>query len=975
VEQIEASISNLPRGIVHGRSETIGIRATSVLEEGRSERVWLPISNRNVSPCATVADRVRRTKDLPTVFPVFKWRRPMKCPACGFTGTGGMTVCGKCGTPLIDASLDCETAISAARAANGSGRQALGVSPVAYVEQGLTRFLGRESELELLLSSFEQCKSGKGQVFSIVGQAGIGKSRLLYEFRKALAGENVTFLEGNCHPHGKEMPYYPVIDILRSSFCIESGDKDSAIRAKVSRGLKALEVDEEWCLPYILELLSVANSGIENMAAGHEAIRDRILQSLKLIVLKGSEVRPVVLAVEDWQWTDKTSEEASEHLLRSIEAARVLIIFSYRPKVNNWSTIPYHTEVKLNGLSDRDALVMTADLLRTKKLDRDLKELVLQNTKGVPFFIEEFTGFLNNLKIVERKSDRCHLKRDIKEMRVPLTIQDVIMSRVNSLPASAKEVLLAGAAAGRQFDYQLIARVMALPDYELVSRLSILRYSGLLYERGTAPVSTYIFKHALIQDACYRSLNEGDCRQYHEKIARGLEDCSPETANERPESLAHHLTEAGLLDRAIPYWQKAAEVAVRRSANVEAAGHLKKALKLLARLPENSETARKEFDLQIALGPALMAIKGYADPDVQGAYAKARTLCRRLGDALAYFDVLRGLWGVYIMRAELQNALELGRQCLALAEHEQNPAFSLWGHQMVGQTATHLGDLTSAQEHFDRAISMYDVSKRRTQRALQDPGVACLSYNAVILWLLGYPQQALEATNKAVELARSLSHPFSLAYALGIGSLLCHLRRKTPETFEYAEEARHLGSGQGILYWSSVGGVLGAWALTEQGESREAIVRARRALSDYSATGSVLMRPYWLALLAGALAKEGKAEEAMQVLADAQAIVEASGERWCEAELHRLMGELLLLKSASNFVQAEACFERALDTAREQRARSFEMRTAISLSRLWKGTGKAKQGHKLLAKLYGSFTEGFDTPDLIDARILLDQLK
>lgn len=899
----------------------------------------------------------------------------MKCPECGFRRPKGIKFCGKCGAQFHETFVGRRTANPNVPVDRGKSHPCVGFSSMPVREEGLTRLLGRQTELELLRKCYEQCRAGEGQVFSIVGEAGIGKSRLLYEFRKSLANENVTFLEGNCHPYGKEMPYYPLIDVLRTNFCIDAGDKDFQIKEKVRSGLRVLGVHEGSCLPYLLELLLVEDSGIEKIAEGYEATKNGIFQALKLVVLKGSELRPVVLAVEDWHWSDKTSGEASEHLLRSIGSARVLLIFSYRPLVNNWSAIPYHSQVTLNGLSNRDTLIMTTDLLGAKKLDRDLKELVLQNTRGVPFFIEEFIGFLNNLKIVEKRGDKCHLTGNVKETPVPLTIQDVIMSRVNALPVSAREVLLAGAVAGRQFDYQLIARVTGLPDYELMSRLSILRYAGLLYERGTSSHSTYVFKHALIQEACYRSLNQPDCRKYHEKIAQVLEQHSPETASEHPESLGHHLTEAGLLDQAIPYWQKAAEVAVRRSANVEAVGHLKRALELLSRIPENSETARTELDLQIALGPALMAIKGYTDPDVQEAYAKARTLCQQLGDASGLFEVLRGLWGVYIMRAELQNALELGKQCLALAEHEQSPAFFLWGHQMVGQTATHLGDLISAQEHLDQAIGMYDIRKRRTHRALQDPGVACLSYKAPVLWLLGYPEQALAASKKAVALARSLSHPFSLAYALGVGALVCQFCRKPLETFEYAEAARNLGSEQGMLYWSAVGGIVGPWALIERGETRGAIARTRQALADYAATGSFLMRPYWLALLAEALAKEGDVEEGINVLARAEAIVETSGERLCEAELQRLMGELLLAASASNFAQGEACFQRALDTARRQGAKSFELRAALSLSRLWKGQGKDQEASRLLGKVYNSFTEGFDTPDLIDAKTLLDLLK
>jgi predicted ATPase len=899
----------------------------------------------------------------------------MKCPECGFRRAKGIRFCGKCGAQFHETFVGRRTANPNVPVDRGKSHSFVGISSMPVRAEGLTRLLGRQSELELLRKRYEQCRAGEGQVFSIVGEAGIGKSRLLYEFRKSLANENVTFLEGNCHPYGKEMPYYPLIDVLRTNFRIDAGDKDFQIKEKVRSGLRVLGAHEGSCLPYLLELLLVEDSGIEKIAAGYEATKNGIFQALKLIVLKGSELRPVVLAVEDWHWSDKTSGEASEHLLRSIGSARVLLIFSYRPLVNNWSAIPYHSQVTLNGLSNRDTLIMTTDLLGAKKLDRDLKDLVLQNTRGVPFFIEEFIGFLNNLKIVEKKGDRCHLTGNVKETSVPHTIQDMIMSKVNSLPVSAREVLLAGAVAGRQFDYQLIARVTGLPDYELMSRLSILRYAGLLYERGTSSLSTYVFKHALIQEACYRSLNQADCRKYHERIAQALEQYSPETATEHPESLGHHLTEAGLPDQAIPYWQKAAEVAVRRSANVEAVGHLKRALELLAKLPQNSDTRRKELNLQIALGPALMAIKGYTDPDVQEAYAKARTLCQRLGDTAGLFAVLRGLWGVHIMRAELQTALELGKQCLALAERERNPALLLWSHQMVGQTATHLGDLASARDQFDQGISLYDSQKRRAPRALQDPGVACLSYKAVILWLLGYPKQSVETTSKAVALARDLSHPFSLLYALGVGALVYHLSRKTREVLEYAEEARILGRDHGMSYWSAVGGILKAWSLTALGEKHDAVARSRQALADYSVTGSALMQPYWIALLTEALVKEGDIQEGIKVLTKVEAIVETSGERWCEAELHRLKGELLLSVSASNFDQAETCFRRALNTARRQRAKSFELRAALGLSRLWKTQGKGQEAYRMLAKVYNSFTEGFDALDLIDAKALLDRLK
>jgi predicted ATPase len=884
-----------------------------------------------------------------------------------------MKFCGKCGAEFNETSVGRRRAKSNVPVAHEKSGSSLGVCSMPVGEEGLTRLLGRQSELELLRKRYERCRAGEGQVFSIVGEAGIGKSRLLYEFRKSLANEDVTFLEGHCHPYGKEMPYYPLIDVLRLNFRIETGDKDFQIKEKVRSGLRVLGVHDASYLPYLLELMSVEDSGIEKIAAGHEATRNGIIQSLKLVVLKGSELRPVVLAVEDWHWSDKTSEEASEHLLRSIESARVLLIFSYRPLVNNWSTIPYHSQVTLKGLSNRDTLIMTADLLGAKKLDRDLKELVLHNTRGVPFFIEEFIGFLNNLKIVEKMGDKCHLTGGVKDTPVPLTIQDVIMSRVNSLPASAREVLLAGAVAGRQFDYQLIARVTALPDYELMSRLSILRYAGLLYERGTSSLSTYVFKHALIQEACYRSLSQADCRKYHERIAQALEQYSPETTNEHPESLGHHLTEAGLLDRAIPYWQKAAEVAVRRSANVEAVSHLKRALELLATLPENSETRQRELDLQIALGPALMAIEGYAAPEVEKVYSRALHMCQGLGETPQMFTILRGLWGFYIVRSQLETAHELGKRCLALARRIRKTPLVIWAYYAAGMTLFHQGELASALEHFDRGIALYDVGKRHFHRALQDPGVACLSYRALTQWILGYPDQALKTCHQAVTLARKLVHPFSMVYALSIGALVHQFCGKTRQTRERAEAANAICEEHGIPYWFAWGPVLRGWAVTAQGQTQEGIQQIRQGLAAYSATGAEIARPLFLSLLAEAYLQAGQAPDGFAVVAEALDGVRRTGDRFGEPELHRLKGELLWETSSTNYGEVETCFQQALEVSCLQNARSFELRAAMSLSRLWQKNGKSAEARELLAGVYGRFTEGFDSHDLKQARSMLDQ--
>jgi predicted ATPase len=642
--------------------------------------------------------------------------------------------------------------------------------------------------------------------------------------------------------------------------------------------------------------------------------------------------------------------------------------------LDNWGIWPRHTQLVLNSLSDQDTLAMTADLLGAKKLDRDLRELVLRNTRGVPFFVEEFMGFLNNLKIIDKKGGKCHLVRDVREMTVPCTIQDLIISRINSLPASATEVLLAGSVAGRQFDYQLIARITALPDYELMSRLSILRYSGFLYERGVCPQSTYVFKHALIQDASYRLLSEEDRRSYHLKIAEELEQRSPEVIREDPGKLGHHLAEGGLREQAVQYWQKAADIAIRRSANHEAIHHLRTALETVKTLPETPERTRRELELQIALGPALMAIKGYAAPEVKSVYSRARNLCERLDETPQLYTILRGLWGFFIVRSELEAAHRLGERCLAIARRTKKPPLVLWAHYALGMTLFHMGEFARALEHLEKGVELYDVRKRQSQRALQDPGVACFSYRALALWMLGYPDQALKTSRNAVALADSLSHPFSRAYALSLGAMVNQFCGRVQEVREQAEVSEALCTKHGISYWFAWGPILQGWTLIAQGQGDEGIKQILLGLAAYSATGAEIARPLFLVILADAYRREGKVSEGLACVTEGLDRAHNTWDRFCEPELHRLKGELILAMSPHDRTEAEACFRKALDISRQRKAKSFELRAATSLSRLLQGCGKDLEARELLAEAYGWFTEGLDSRDLKDARAMLDRM-
>jgi class 3 adenylate cyclase len=374
-------------------------------------------------------------------------------------------------------------------------------------ERGLTPFVGRERELELLLDGFDRAKAGRGQAFSIISEAGIGKSRLLYEFRKVVTNEDVTFLEGKCLSFSRSISYHPIIDILKSNFDVRENDRDSEISERVKRQLKQLGIDEASALPYLLGLLLAKDSGIEKLQMSPEARKDRITEAVKLITLRGSEVRPLVIAIEDLHWIDKSSEEYLKNLMDNISGARVFLIFTYRPEfVHTWGMKSYHSQVNLNRVSNRECLAMATHLLSSKEMDKDLEDLILEKAEGVPFFIEEFIKSLKDLNIITKKKNAYHLAKNVQVVSIPSTIQDVIMARVDTLPQGAKELLQTGSVIEREFSYELIKKVTGISQEELLSNLSILKDSELLYERGIYPDTTYIFKHALTREVVYNSL-------------------------------------------------------------------------------------------------------------------------------------------------------------------------------------------------------------------------------------------------------------------------------------------------------------------------------------------------------------------------------------------------------------------------------------------------------------------------------------
>jgi len=476
-------------------------------------------------------------------------------------------------------------------------------------ERGLTHFVGRERELELLLDGFERVKSGRGQAFSIMAEAGVGKSRLLYEFRKAVANEGATFLEGKCLSYSRSVAYHPVIDILKANFDIREGDGDSEVKEKVKRQLEVLGTDEASTLPYLLEILSVKDSGIDKIPMSPEGRKDRIIEALKRIILKGSEIRPLIMAFEDLHWMDKSSEDMLKYLLESISGARVFLIFTYRPEyVHTWGGRSYHSRVNLNRLSNRESLSMVTHLLETEEIDNDLEELILEKTEGVPFFMEEFIRSLRDLNIIEKKDNKYNLSKEIQKVTIPSTIQDVIMARVDSLPEGAKEVLQTGSVIEREFSYELIKQITGLPEKELLSRLSALKDLELLYERGIYPHSTYIFKHALTQEVVYDSILSTKRRKLHEEIGRAIEDLYKDNIDQHYGVLVEHFTESENYEQGAEYAKLAGKKAQASYSFNEAISYANKRVFCLEKMPGTDIIKRKIIDARAILSGYYMSL-------------------------------------------------------------------------------------------------------------------------------------------------------------------------------------------------------------------------------------------------------------------------------------------------------------------------------------------------------------------------------
>ena len=836
-------------------------------------------------------------------------------------------------------------------------------------------FVGRTHELATLHRLLAQVEAGRGQMVGIVGAPGLGKSRLLGEFQHRLRGRRLTYLHGRCLSYGQATPYLPVLTLLRHAWGITPADRPQSIATKVRRGLHEVGMVSDEAAALLLALLGVEEDSGPLAALPSEVRKARTFATLVQLCLHGSQQRPLILEIEDLHWSDATSEEWLAAFGACLGMAPILVLGTYRPGYRpSWLDVSYATQLALSPLSPQASRRLVRARVPGVLESQALLGTIVTKAAGNPFFLEELARTVG-----EQEAWRLPLK-------VPETVQAVLAARIDRLPPDAKRLLQVAAVCGPEVGFPLLHAVVAQPEETMLRHLAALQAAELLTPLQLFPAPLYAFQHVLIQEVAYQSLLAHTRQQLHRQVAEVLTARFPEMVAAQPERIAQHYTEAGLYALAVPYWQRAGERASQRSAYVEAVSHLSKGLELLRALPDTPARAQSELRLLTRLRLSLAVTKGYAAPELAEVHARMRALCQQVEEPTLLLGALAGLWTFYLARAEVHTAYELAEESLTLAQRVRRPGSAiwsrapvsprrpfLWGHVMLGQTLLVLGEFSRAREHAELGMAVYEPHLHRPQVALvqQDPGVMCLVNAAQALWHLGYPDQAVQQSHAALALAREIEHPYSLVWALSWAAILHWHRREPQATLAQLDTAAALATEHGFVQWAAQGTILRGRVLATQGHAAEGIAQIQQGLAAYRATGSALLQPYFLALLAEAYRYVGQAEAGLAVLTDALRLVDDTGERWYLAELYRLKGELLLDLSAERQADAALCMQQALDIARHQQAKSLELRTAMHLARLWQQQGRADAALQLLTESYGWFTEGFETADLQEAHRLL----
>jgi class 3 adenylate cyclase/predicted ATPase len=848
---------------------------------------------------------------------------------------------------------------------------------------GLTPLTGRDHEVNLLKDRWEQAQEGMGQVVLIVGEPGLGKSRLVYTIKQHVLGQMVEgevdapVIEWRCSPHYQNTALYPAIDFYERAL---SFGREEPTEARFDRLLHRLEkygLARPETLPLWAALLSLPTSDrFPPLALSPVRHREETFRVMLEWLHTRADRRPVLFVVEDLHWVDASTLEFLGQFLAEGLHDRILTVLTFRPEFQTpWPAVAHQTSLALNRLTRRQA----GELMRQKTgavVPEALVEQVYDRAGGVPLFVEEFTRMVQELGALDQAGEDHTRTQALLAHAIPATLQDLIMARLDRVEGDREMVQLA-AALGREFSYELVAAVAPVEEPTLQAELAKLVQAEILYSKGRPPRCQYTFKHALIEDAAYNSLVKAKRQQFHRRIALVLQARFPQTVETQPELLAHHFTEAGLAEEGVGYWLKAGRRSRARSADREAIGHLTKGVALLETLTESRERDEQELEFLTTLGPAYIAARGYAAPEVGPVLRRAGELCRRIGEDRQLLGIMLGTWEWHIVRGDLRLCVELTADGVALAERLNEPDVWMEALFMPGVTMFYRGQFAGARACYEKAIASYDDRERTKSWAAytgHNAGVTHRCYLSLALWHLGFADQAFRVDRETRELARVIGHAFSLGHAIDFSACLNQFCRLGAQAQAAGEEETGIAIEQGFPLWHACGTLHKAAGMLLQGRREEALPLLLKGLNAFRATGAGVRVPYYLGILGDAYTQLGRFEDALLAFNEALAVAERNDDRFQEAELHRLKGELLLAESPEQAAAAEGCFQQALATAVSQESKAWQLRAVTSLARLRQRQGRRDEARAVLAPIYGTFTEGFTTPDLIDAKALLDSL-
>jgi class 3 adenylate cyclase/predicted ATPase len=847
--------------------------------------------------------------------------------------------------------------------------------------RGLTALVGRDRELDTLLQRWSQAKSYQGQVVLLSGEPGIGKSRLVAALTERLAGEAQTRLRYFCSPQHIHSSFYPIIGRIERAAGFTQEDTAAEKLNKLCAMLTR-HATSPHDASLFLEMLSLPNDGrYPVLEMTPQQRRERTLDALATQLTSLTNGQTVLMILEDAHWSDPSTLEMLGRTVKIIATQPVLFVVTFRPEFEpTWSGQSHVTSLTISRLARREVDFMIDNVAGDQPVAASIRQDIMNRSDGVPLFVEEVTKAV--LEVAKQADPLKIANISSCRFEVPVTLQASLMARLDRM-GSAKEVAQIGASIGREFSYALLAAVVPHSEPELQLALDRLVGAGLLFQQGTPPQATYLFKHALVQDAAYGSLLREPKRALHARIAEVLESQFPDVVRQHPELLAHHCTEAGLIERAAILWGSTGQRSLGRSALTEAAAQLSRALDQIATLQNTSALRAKEIELQVALINPLMHVKGYGAPETKAAAERARLLIEEAtsrgeppDDPQLLFSVLHGFAMVNLVTFNGNALRELAEQFLSLAQAQSSIVPLMVGHRIMGHSRLFTGDVAESRFHYNRSIALYDgaILPLMTGFGGVEARVSALCFRSQNLWMLGYPEAAVADAVEAMSRSRAIGHAVTLInslYLSGRTNILCG--NYTTARAELTEGIA-LSSEKSAIFWNAQATASLGVVSTLVGDYADAVKMIAAGMATWRSTGGTASVPFFQSHLALAHAMLGQYDESWHHINQAMATIEATGERLWTAEVHRLAGEIALSSPNQDVAKAQEYFQSAISIARQQQAKSWELRASISLTRLWRDQGQREQAREGLSPIFRWFTEGFQTHDLKEAKTLLESL-